>query len=399
MNFKEYQEKGIEYMFEKRKCILADEMGLGKTIQTIGLLNRLQAKRVLIICPVIVKQNWKLELTRWLTYDIQINIIDSKKNPNVVEPAINIINYDIVKKFNLTFCYWDVIVLDEAHYIKNYKSQRTQHIKGDGRKKSAIEGEYKILLTGTPLTDHTINLYPMLTYIGFRMKFVDFTTKFCNRHEKFGHIDVSGSSNLPELKDVLRELPEKIRQAIYINSDNKTLKHLDKEFELSTSKQIEDIAEFAKLRQQTGLMKVPFCIELIKNALEEKEKIVVFAHHKEVISRLHAAFEKNSITLTGATEAKQEVIEIFAGDNNINVLIVSIKAGGIGVNLTIADLAIFIEMDMTPAINWQCEDRLHRIGQQNNVLIQYVVFEGYTVDKEILRIVNKKEKIIREVGL
>ena len=410
MKYRDFQVTGIQFLLTKKRCILADEMGLGKTIQAIGLLNELKAEKVLIICPAVVKINWKLELEKWLNYQVDINIINGSKSH--VTNGINIINYDIVRKYQLALMYWDVIILDEAHYIKSYKSQRTRAIKGDGRTCQAIEGNYKILLTGTPLLNCPVELYPMLTYIGFRMRFVEYTTKFCNRTKIFGRIDVSGASNLTELKtilnsymlrrlkkDVLSELPDKTRQNIVFTANGTVRKLMDEELRLAGSRKPADLAEFTRIRQETGILKIPFAVQHLNDLLEEKKKIVVFAHHRSVINQLHQLFCINSLMLTGETQDRQYVINQFIENDEINILFMSLKVG-IGINLTVADIAVFVEIDMTPATNWQCEDRIHRIGQLNNVLIQYLLFEGKnTIDKQIVSLIEQKKEIIEEVGL
>ena len=148
----------------------------------------------------------------------------------------------------------------------------------------------------------------------------------------------------------------------------------------------------------TALKKVPKAIEHITEVLESEEKVVVFAHHRDVLDKLYKAFEDKAVLLTGDTpmEERKEIVDHFQTDPNCKLFIASIKAGGIGITLTASSTVIFVELDWTPAIISQAEDRLHRIGQENAVLVQHLVING-SIDSKIAKMCVRKQEVITQV--
>jgi len=421
VDYMPFQKAGIKYCATKRNALIADEMGLGKTIQAIGLMNLHQSKKVLIISPASVKYNWENEINKWLSYDASIQVLEGKstfENKN-----ITIINYDILKNFHAIFCdmEWDMLIVDEAHMIKNHKAQRSRFILGDYDKHEKqwhvkpIQAFKKYFLTGTPIVNKPVELYPIISALGFKIKFWDYAHRYCNAQKNRYGWDLSGASNLNELqenlrsqimvrrlkKDVLMELPEKIRQAIVINPENKIIEQEKKHFEkirLNEMSWSETIGEISKLRHKTALKKVPYIIEHIKQSLENVNKIVVFAHHKDVIQKISEAFAPHQcLTITGDTaqEDRPNIVEKFQNDDNVRIIIGNIQAAGTGITLTAANTVIFAELDWVPGNMTQAEDRCHRIGQKDSVLVQHIIFKN-SIDAKLSEILKHKQKIIEK---
>ena len=429
LNYLPFQKAGIDFINHQKNVLVADEMGLGKTIQAIGYINlNSNIKTVLIICPASLKINWKQELEKWLVRPYKINILNGKDLAD-----ITIINYESVKKyFNLlTSQIWDLLVLDESHYIKNYKAQRTKYITGffesNGDKKSWIKGlkdyaNQKILLTGTPIMNRPEELITQLKVLNHELAKNPF--KFMEKYvEKNAWGGVIGSRNLEELqyklrttcmirrekKDVLTELPDKLRQIItlpkeILKNDNKTkeiVSYLSENWDVATGKLKSSkipFDEIAKIRHEQAIKKIPYLIEHIENVLEDEDKVVVFAHHHDVINAIYEKFKDISVIATGEQSLKErnEAVDKFQNDPNIKLFIGSTEAMGVGITLTVSQTVIFAELEWRPGDLFQAEDRLHRIGQKNTVLVQYLVIDE-SIDSFMIHKILDKIETIEEV--
>ena len=238
LSYLPYQRAGIAYARERTRSLIADEMGLGKTIQAIGLINLTNPTSVLIVCPNSVKLNWRRELERWLVEKRSIGIANGKRFP---DDDIVIINYDIVGKHRsaIDARTWDLLIVDEAHYLKNPRAQRTQYVLGrwdyDERERiQPINARQTVFLSGTPLTNRPIELWPILKYalpntLGRSWKY--YVTRYCGGEPTRYGWYVDGATNLDELQDrlrselmvrrrkadVLAELPAKRRQVVCLS--------------------------------------------------------------------------------------------------------------------------------------------------------------------------------------
>lgn len=445
-----YQRAGVAFLRERLAsgggALLADEMGLGKTIQVIGLINTLLAEagreqvRALIVAPKIALFNWKAELEKWLIKPHSIAIWSTKSQP---EADIVITNYDIVTKLRPLLADpakpWDLLACDESHALKDQKAQRTKAILGS-KSEPPIPARRRIFVTGTPILNRPIELFPVLKSCGvdFATDYFRYAKRYCGGHATRFGFDASGASNLSELQeklrssvmvrrlkaDVLTELPAKRRQIVTVDpsesvelrkairEEEKVLKEQEKaeaaaraavaRAERATDKaeydaavkslsavQLSNFAVIAELRQRTALAKAPFVIDAVTEILESvPDAILVFAHHKEVVARLadgiRAAGHEPAI-ITGDTsmeERQQAQDDIQQGRKR--VFIGSIQACGVAVTLTAASTVIFAEQDWTSGRMVQAEDRAHRIGQQNAVLVQYHVVDG-SIDAQMLQ--------------
>jgi len=422
----DFQKVGVLFIEETNgRTLIADEMGLGKTIQALAYLyNHPELRPVLIICPASLKLNWSREVKKWCedtTYIISTN----KKIP--VDYNFYIINYDILhKKLNeLKKMDFKVLIIDEAHYIKNPKAKRTNAVLELSKYVRKRDGNI-IALTGTPILNKPVELFNILLAIGILDKsaFWTYANLYCEPEEVYigdgRYITVfNGAANLEHLnrflrgtvmirrlkKDVLEQLPDKRRIKISVDIDNRTeYKKAENNFiewYESIGGEVNSRAELLQrieaLRKLAIKGKIKQCIEFIKNAYENEGKVVVFAHHKHVIEqmyeRLSNELDCNLIKIVGGmkVEEKQHAIDTFNNSNNA-IIFVSIRAGGEGINLQTANVGIFVELDWTPAILLQAEDRLHRIGQEKTVDIYYLIAED-TIEEYIYKIIKEKFKI------
>lgn len=425
LDYLPFQKAGIEFAINNKQTLNGSEMGLGKSIQAIGYMNYSQFKNVLIITTATLKLNWQKELQKWLTYDLDIEILDSKKQ-FIYKKGVLICNYDILKKFSnyLEKGKFDLIIADEVHYVKNKNAMRS-HI----FYKIVKNIDHKLYLSGTPVVDRPLELYNIIKSLGYERTKSEYTSLYCPLiYNGFGSVP-GPPTNLDLLqkelrsqfmyrvmkKDVLQELPDKFKQIIYIE-DKKSLKleqdaikgfmnntnlsndEYNSFINSTTALSPQFIGMIAKIRKETAINKLPFAINLIKETLDSKDKIVVFAHHKEVVNGLYEAFKDIAVKLDGSTnmEDRQQAVDKFQSDPKTKLFIGSILASGTGITLTASDHCIFVEMDWTPSNMSQAEDRLHRIGQHNNVTVQYIVVDN-SIDAMVAKKLIKKEKVFDEI--
>ena len=451
-----FQKAGIEFCCKRKNALVADEMGLGKTIQAIGLMNRLDLGRVLVICPAGLKLNWKRELEKWSVEDRDIHLIYGKSEwPVSVEDDPNrksnflfdgagkdgclspkgvvIINYDILGKFlrPLRRVSWDLMVADEAQYIKNDKAKRTKYLVG-GRISTKFSGgstvtktikpikaDYRVLLTGTPIMNKPIELWTMLHYLDPKewSNWRAFVTRYCRGYYDGSRWLADGASNLPELqdrlrsklmirrmkKDVLKELPDKIRSIVVLDANTLEEKNaLKKEkstlSELVGMTKMAELAAIAKVRHETALAKVPTVVDNLKLVLESIGKVVVFAHHRNVVTGIQRNLERagvRCVSITGETPAgeREKAVQDFQEKDEVQVFLGTIGAAGTGITLTAASHVVFVELSWSPSAISQAEDRCARIGQKNSVQVQHLVLEN-SIDLQVADNIIRKQKVI-----
>ena len=416
-----FQKAAIVTARGRKNILIADEMGLGKTVEAIGILNDdININKVLIVCPASLKLNWKKELEAWLVGHHNIQIIDKK----FILGDVSIINYAKLKKYaaDLNKLDFDAVIFDESHYLKSAKAIRTKLCFGS---RKVIHADRRIFLTGTPILNRPIELFPLLRECGVEKNWKRFVKTFCDAKEinvwhgygqKTTVLDVSGSSNEGQLQkilrstimirriktDVLPQLPKKIRQIVCL-PENGSIKQVKKERMQFAEAMLQpnmalSISTLSEIRRENALKKIKFAKQYIDNLLEQKEKVVIFAWHLEVIEELRKALlDYNPLIITGKTslENRDKAVEKFQnGDNKI--LLGNLKAAGTGLTLTAASDVVFLEMDWTPGINNQAEDRIHRIGQNEVCHIHYLVYDG-TVDAYIAKKVSEKKKVIDSI--
>lgn len=431
------QRAGVEWAVNTPNALIADPMGSGKTAMALVAANTLGAETILVVCPAIVKQNWMREFGRFYIHGTKdVEIVNGSRH-KITKKRI-IINYDLIHKptilQQLLDESFDLIILDEVHYLKNIKSKRTLETLSMGG--VANLAKRRIALSGTPLTARPREVYPVMVSFApdaltpFENYF-DYTRHFCNgRKTRFGWDD-SGASNLQELNFrlrtsiMLRRPPELFRKSaptiVYQPVDIRNHReYLDVENSLLStpeySRVIEELApgalkkkqkndknlgEAATLRIRLAELKVPPVVDFIKETLEQDEKIVVFCHHKIMVEGIIDIIGASKcVRITGDTHqtARQEAIELFCSDEKVRVLVGNIQAAGTGLDglQKAANICLFAETTWIPGEIDQAIARLDRRGQKKQVYAYFLPVKG-SIDETISKSINIKRKTIEEV--
>jgi SWI/SNF-related matrix-associated actin-dependent regulator 1 of chromatin subfamily A len=419
----EHQKEAIQKLVENKKFILADDMGLGKTTSTIIAALESGSKKVLIICPATLKINWKREIENYS--DKSIYIAESKNFST--EADFVIINYDIIKNFHDTkkkddskvlAANFDLVIVDEAHYIKNATAQRTKLINDIVKKTERLW-----LLTGTPMTSRPIDYFNLLSIIDSPVakNWMAYAIRYCSGYQfKVGNRkvwNVTGASNLEELRDrtvglTLRrlkenvlDLPDKIITPVYLRLKSKEYENVmgeyydwyDKNPEESKSLTVQ-FTKLTKVRQIIADEKIKQTIELAENILEQDKKVIIFCNFTDSLNKITEHFGKTAVKLDGSMSKpeRQNSVDQFQDNPKVKVFVGNIKAAGVGITLTAAEAVIMNDLSFLPSDHAQAEDRAYRYGQKNNVLVYYPIFEN-TIEGIIYDILNNKKQVIATV--
>lgn len=410
MKLKPYQMTGASWLASKRGAILGDEMGLGKTGQAISALALAGVPRALVVCPASLKLNWRDEFGAWAPR-YSVGVADAKTWPDT---DVVIVNYDVLEKQKARIFEnpWPVLILDEAHYIKNPGATRSKMV-------FRIPTARRWFLTGTPMLNRPRELWTLLRLADPKEwpRYKDFALRYCDPKwtNKNGRREftIDGSSNEEELArrlapymlrrlkaDVLPELPDKIRQTILLAPGGSVKEAIRMERRLAQEQaKGQVLGDLAKARKAIGLAKVRHAVEHIHDTLEQEGKIVVFAHHRDVVADLEAALKQyNPAVITGATSLpdRHDRVTRFQTDPSVRVFLGNIQAAGVGLTLTASRVALFVEQDWGPKIMEQAEDRIYRIGQTRGVLIQYLCFDG-SLDAVMANVAARKEDTIQSI--
>lgn len=438
--FLPFQKAGIKYAMSRENVLIADSMGLGKSIQAVGVWNLLpEAKKCLVVCPSSLRLNWKREFSKWSVRPVNVEVILNGKEFPSNDFDVLVCNYDVVGKHraNIDSFQWDLLVIDEAHFLKNPKTARTKAVLGDGIETERIKATKTLFLSGTPIVNRPKELFPLLQVLdpkGLGRNFFSYAKDFCNAKKNRWGWDFSGASNLDRLQremrekfmvrrlkeEVLLELPPKRRQVIEIPANGSSglvrkeweqqdkLDALNAELELAKAiskeeydkklKEVETeisfaLGELAKARSELAKVKCEKVIEHLEESLENGP-VICFAHHKEVIKKIAEAFGEKAVTLTGETklEDRQKAVDRFQ-NGEVDLFVGNIQAAGVGITLVRSSHVVFAELDWVPGNMSQCEDRAARIGQKQSVLVQHVVLEG-SLDAYISKKLIEKQEII-----
>jgi len=432
-----YQKKGVDFLQKRDKAVLADEMGLGKTLQALFAaapfgINKSTA--VLIVSPKSVRNIWVEELRKiGFTSNTYTEVLGTKlertktianffkrfkKDDLPFQIRFLLVTYDQVRLHRehltsgtllLPSKSWDVIILDEAHYIKNRKAKRTKAVK-------AIPAKRKWILTGTPLQNTPDELWSLLNFLDRKTysSYWKFVYRYCNvRVDQFGH-HIEGGRDLDKLaeeiqpfflrrtkEEVAPELPPKIYQTykVYLNNRQKQVyEELRKEGLSQLDTGAVDVtcilALFTRMRQiclSTELIgdenreptpKEELILDLLRQNADSKS--IVFTCFAKWARRLKRLLNKSSVALylgdTSESERVETLYRFKLGD--VQTLISTLQTGGVGLNLEFVDLAIFADKAWNPTHNQQAEDRLHRITTVRSPLIVSIVTKG-TIEEYI----------------
>ena len=419
----EHQKESIQKLVENKKFILADDMGLGKTTSTIIAALESGSKKVLIICPATLKISWKREIENYS--DKPVYIAEGKNFSTDADFVI--INYDIIKNFHDTKkkgesqildANFDLVVVDEAHYIKNATAQRTKLINDLVKKVDRLW-----LLTGTPMTSRPIDYFNLLSLIESPVakNWMAYAIRYCQGYQfNVGGRkvwNVMGASNLEELRDrtaglTLRrlkenvlDLPDKIITPVYLRLKSKMYEEImgeyydwyDKNPEESKSLTVQ-FTKLTKIRQVIADEKISQTIELAENIVEQGKKVIIFCNFTDSLNKICEHFGKAAVKVDGSMSKpeRQHSVDSFQDSDKIKVFVGNIKAAGVGITLTAAEAVIMNDLSFLPSDHAQAEDRAYRYGQKNNVLVYYPIFEN-TIEGIIYDILNNKKQVIATV--
>ena len=430
-----FQKVAVEYSKHKHAILIADEMGLGKSVQALSIIEHHNLYPAVIIVPAMLRKNWKTEIAKWLP-NKSVSVVESQK---IVSPGdIYVISYSMISRMgdNVFIQSPKSVVCDESHFLKNPKSIRTEYVI-----KFFKNVTFKILTTGTPILNRTIELIPQLDLLGVLDTHFGGKRKFTNRYappQWNGYGTVYGSANEEELqvelrkscmirrlkKDVLSELPDKIKQVVTLPlSDREAYKKVERDSinwyktklqkqkltnaEISTkvNEKLNARNEFAEkmvrveyLRQAAVTYKMDAVFEWVDNTLDQVNKIVLFAHHRDIIDQLYEKYKNVSVKLYGGMSGdSKEIVDKFIKDDTIKLFIGSLSSAGVGIDglQNVCDTIAFVELPWTPASLTQAEDRLHRIGQKGVVNIYYLISEN-TIEEFVYQVIVDKAEIFEK---
>jgi len=418
-----HQKEAVQKLVENKRYILADDMGLGKTTSTIIGALETGAKKILIICPATLKINWKREIENYS--DRSVFIAEGKNFST--EHDFVIINYDIIKNFHdpkkkddseILRANFDLVVVDEAHYIKNAQAQRTKLINDIVKNVDRIW-----LLTGTPMTSRPIDYYNLLSLVDSPVakNWMAYVIRYCQGYQfKVGSRkvwNVMGASNLEELRDrtsglTLRrlkedvlDLPDKIITPVYLRLKSKEYEEVMGEYYNWYEKNPEEsksltvqFTKLTKVRQIIANEKIAQTIELTENILEQDKKVIIFCNFTESLNKIVEHFGKAAVKVDGSMSKpeRQHSVDEFQDNPKVKVFVGNIKAAGVGLTLTAGEAVVMNDLSFLPSDHAQAEDRAYRYGQKNNVLVYYPIFEN-TIEGIIYDILNNKKQVIATV--
>ncbi|MDD2979765.1 MAG: DEAD/DEAH box helicase [Hespellia sp.] len=448
---REYQKSGFSWLktlaFNGFGGILADDMGLGKTLQVITFLYSeffesdsadVDSRQALIVCPASLVYNWMDEFARFApsiraamvigtAAERKLILDDAKQERGKIQVLIT--SYDLLKRDLEEYDDMKFLcqVVDEAQYIKNHGTQAAKSVK-------MIEAGFKIALTGTPIENRLSELWSIFDYVmpGFLSTYQKFKEEY-----EIPIVQNQNNDSLRRLQkmirpfilrrlkgEVLKDLPDKLeknmfaklsgeQQEIYqahvqrlrLSLENQS----DEEFK---GNKLQILAELTKLRQiccnpalifdnyKKESAKEEVCLELIKAAIDGGHKILLFSQFTTMLGRLTERLKKEGISyfvLTGATPKIQRarMVSEFQEDDT-SVFCISLKAGGTGLNLTAADIVIHYDPWWNVAVQNQATDRVHRIGQKNQVTV-YKVIAKDTIEEQIVKLQEKKQELADQI--
>ncbi len=436
--FRPYQTKGVARGLELKRFMNGDEQGLGKTLQSIGTIyaDFLKGEDVfpcLVICPASTKINWKREWEMWT--DRKAMLLDDKiksswpRYHEIGMADVFIVNYESLKKYFVQHMppkgklrtSKDIImdprvdllksvIVDESHRCKDTKTQQAKFTLNICKNKERV-----ILLTGTPVVNKPMDLFPQLAIMN-RLEHFGGKKGFLERYCEGG----KGAANLKELnyllnkhcffrrekKDVAKDLPEKQRQTImcdittrsqYNKARDEFVKYLKEkgcdDAEVAKKLRGEIMVKMAELKKISAYGKLNEAKEFIHQVIDAGEKLIVFVVHHVIVDELKKEYP-DAVTVTGRDnqDQKQSAIDGFQQNPDVKLIICNIKAAGVGITLTASSRVAFIEYPWTYSDCVQCEDRAHRIGQLNNVMCTYFLGQN-TIDEQLYEMIQAKRHV------
>ena len=434
-----YQRAGVRYASEAKRCFIADDMGLGKTIQAIASLEYVgDVYPAVVVCPPTLVLNWKKEYEKWLP-DKKVATISNRKDFPTEKYDVLVVGYSNIKAWENQLKGHRAVVFDESHYCKSPDAQRTKAAIAIA--KTVPDDGMVLCLTGTPVTNKPAEYAPQLEILG---KLKDFGGKwgFYRRYcaafrDRFGQWNIDGHSNLDELNDRLRgncyirrtkdqvmaELPAVRHNKILVDGSAAGLREYQKAeadivkyladraaqiaVELGESpksaavrakmraERNEHLVRIGTLRKLAARAKMGAVTEWVENVIEGGNKVVVAAHHREIVDELASKY--GNLKIQGGM--KVEEVEAHKakfqelGVADAPTIVLSIQAAKTGHTLTAAQDVLFVELPWSPADVDQTYSRCHRLGQKGSVTATYILCAG-TIDEHIYNVIERKRGVV-----
>lgn len=423
-DLRSYQRKGVNTMLNRfnGNALCADDMGLGKTLQSIAIFDRLRRERpelvLLVACPSSLKYNWRDEFRKFMPGQ-DVYICASQSPPafkQLGKVSVFICNYEILQFWRDTLIKVgvDLFILDESHFVKSRSTKRFKAAFAISK-----TCEYRICLTGTPIENQPEELWSQMQIIDRTLfpSWLLFAKRYNGAKKSRWGWELKRATNTQELNEillkscmvrrkkteVLKELPEKMRQVISVEIDNReeykeaeddiiSWMRKNTELNLEKTKKALALAKMEKLKLISGLGKIAQVSAWI-NEESSNRKLVVFCHHVQVLEELKKKL-KNCIVMDSSTkgEERQRIANVFQTDDKVRVFLTTIRIGGTGLNLYAAATTVFIQQDWNPAKLFQAEDRVLRIGQTaKEVNAIYFVAEK-TIEEKIIKLIDLKQQ-------
>jgi len=436
---RDYQKDGIDWFYFLRKYhfggILADDMGLGKTLQALSLIemNKIENKPSIVICPKTLLFNWEDEAEKFFPKMSKLIISGSPaERQRQLEGAekydLVITSYPSVKKdqqyydkIKFNYCF-----IDEAQYIKNHKTQNAKSVK-------KINADYRLALTGTPLENSVSEIWSLFDFLmpgflGTQHSFAEKLERPIMKNADSGALAALKKKTscfiLRRTKEkVLKELPPKIQQVAHCqlgSEQNILYQEILKNVKQNINDVVEEkgfaksqihiLAGLTKLRQvcnhpvlllkdknheKYSSAKMELFLELVGEIVSAGKKVLVFSQFTQMLDILAKELDKQEISyhyLSGKTNNRKELVDDFNSNEKIPVFLISLKAGGTGLNLVSADNVIIFDPWWNPSVENQAIDRAHRIGQKKSVNVYRLIVKG-TIEEKIMQLQAKKQSL------
>jgi len=434
-----YQRAGVRYAAAARRCFIADDMGLGKTLQAIATIENVEnSYPALVVCPPNLVLNWKKEYGKWLP-NRKVAVITDRKNFPEEDFDVLVVGYSNIAHWEKKLFDFNSCVFDESHYVKSPAAQRTKAAVKIAKKIPA--SGLVLCLTGTPVTNRPAEYASQLDVLGKLNAFGGlwgFYRRYCGAfRDRFGQWNISGHSNLDELNEKLRgncyirrtkdqvldDLPPVRHAPVYVTGSPAQMVEYQKaerdivEYLVERAKQIaeelgtsprsaavvarmkaesnEHLVRLSVLRRLAAKAKMEAVHEFIESHIESGLKVVVAAHHRDVVDEISKKYGglkiQGGMLVSDVEDAKSRFQEEPCG--TAPVIVLSIQAAKTGHTLTAAQDVLFVELPWTPADIDQTYSRCHRLGQQGSVTATYLLCEG-TIDEYIYDLIERKRGVV-----
>ena len=391
-----YQDFGARYLIVQKRTLLGDDMGLGKTVQVLAAMSHLHAlggRHFLVVAPNSVLVNWQRETRKHTLLEPFVAHGSDREDIMAAwreKGGVAITTYGTLSRIIDLIPVVDFVAVDEAHYVKNPESQRSQAVQ-----QLVQRSEYATLMTGTALENRLHEMHFLLSLAQPEVQLVIEHLMSVYR----GNPDpIEICKDLAPVylrrtqKDVLHELPERIVEDEWIE-----LHEQDRQFYLAAEAELMTKRLAAVIGNgEVQSSKYQRLEELVEEHLSENRKIVVFSFFRQVIDDV-CSFFQGAQQITGSTSAgrRQEILDDFTQNPEQNILVMQVDAGGIGINLQSAQVVILMEPQMKPSTEWQAIARVHRMGQSKTVLVHRLIARD-TIDERMVQLIEEKTQIFMD---